>query len=295
MKRNYRKWFAAGMALLVPTLAGLSRGLPAQSTVLPFRLVHNSVVVVPAWANGKGPFDFVLDTGTDTTIVDAAVAQQLSLPALGQIQLNSVARTQTVRRSLLRTLTVGSAQAGNLDVLVQDLTEVRKLDPLIRGVVGQDFLCHYNYLLDYKKLALRIELGDEIGTKVEGDPVPFQVSGHRMIVTAEVNSTERAALRLTIDSGANSILLIGRAAQFARIQEKAKATVVNGGLQIPVGRVTLLSIGSWQFHNVEVGLPPEPDRWERIEDGILPSVLFRGIYVNNHDHCVVFNPQFRTF
>jgi hypothetical protein len=296
VKRNYVKWrwLATGTALLALTLAGLSRRLPAQSRVLPFRLAHNTLVVVSVWANGTGPFDFILDTGTETTIVDVSVARQLSLPSLGHIQLNSLARTQAVTGSSLRNLTVGPAQAENLDVLVEDLREAHQIDPFVRGVVGQDFLRHYNYLLDYEERSLRIELGNEIRAKVEGDLVPFQVSGRRMIVTSEVNSTERATLRLTLDSGANSILLMGRAARFARIQEKATASVVNGGIQIPVGRVSRLSIGSRQFHNVDVGLPPEPERWGQIEDGILPTVLFRGLYVNNQDHFVVFNPQFRT-
>jgi hypothetical protein len=56
----------------------------------------------------------------------------------------------------------------------------------------------------------------------------------------------------------------------------------------------LLNIGSRQFHNIDVGLPPEPEQWGQIEDGMLPTVLFRGLYVNNQDHFVVFNPQFRT-
>jgi hypothetical protein len=54
----------------------------------------------------------------------------------------------------------------------------------------------------------------------------------------------------------------------------------------------MLTIGSEQFHNIAVALPAaEPA--ERIGDGLLPTVLFQALYVNNLEHFIVLNPQDR--
>ena len=84
MEKTWAKRFVVG-ALFYFTVAGFGNALKAQSTVLPFRLVHTSVIIVTLRANGEGPFDFILDTGTDTTLVDPQLARQLSLPSTGAI------------------------------------------------------------------------------------------------------------------------------------------------------------------------------------------------------------------
>ena len=63
-------------AVRVPALE--SPALQAQSEIR-FRLVRDSIIVVSMMADKEGPFDFVLDTGADTTIVDASFASKLSL------------------------------------------------------------------------------------------------------------------------------------------------------------------------------------------------------------------------
>lgn len=68
-------------ALFYFTVAGLCQTIHAQSRV-PFRLVHNALIVVSVTANGVGSFDFLFDTGADTTIVDPAIAPKLSLVPL---------------------------------------------------------------------------------------------------------------------------------------------------------------------------------------------------------------------
>ena len=130
--------------------AGICQSIQAQ-TELRFRLVRDTMIVVSLMANNEGPFDFVLDTGADTTVVDACLASKLSLASLSRIQQATLAGSQTLTVSRLANLGTGSAQIENLPVLVQDLAELRKMDSQIEGIAGQDFLSHFNYLIDYRK------------------------------------------------------------------------------------------------------------------------------------------------
>ena len=49
-------------------------------------------------------------------------------------------------------------------MLVQDLSQLRKMDSLIVGILGEDFLSGFNYLLDYDKHVVCFEKDSEFRT-----------------------------------------------------------------------------------------------------------------------------------
>lgn len=293
MRNTSSAGFAIRVALFCCALAGFCQCGYAQSEIR-FRLLHDAIIIVSLTANGQGPFDFVLDTGTDSTIVDPSLARQLSLAALDRIRLTTLAGDATLIRSSLRTLALGSASVENLEVLVQDLAELRKLDPHIQGIAGQNFLAHFNYLLNYRKHSLRIELAGELRDAVQGDRVPIEARENKMLVASEAQSLGRAELRLLLDSAANSVVLIRKSSQALDLPAQANWVEVTGSGQVGVqaGRVRVLTVGSQQFRDIAVALPPsEPADAERVEDGLLPTALFQALYVNNRQSFVVFNPR----
>jgi predicted aspartyl protease len=293
MKNTAFARFAIQATVFYFTLPGFCQSIHAQSDIR-FRLVHDTVIVVSLTANDQGPLDFVLDTGTDTSVVDPAVARQLSLVSQGQIELNTLAGVQTLTRSSLRTLAAGVAHAENVEVLVQDLAEFRKLDSHIQGIAGQNFLSQFNYLLDYRKRALRIELGREIRDNIDGDPVSLERRENMMIVPSEAQSRGGAKLRLLLDSGANLVVLTRKPSQAldqATHQNWLEVTS-SGQAGMQVGHVRALTVGSQKFHDIAVALPaPQAADADRVEDGLLPTSLFNAMYINNREGFVVFNPR----
>jgi predicted aspartyl protease len=245
-------------------------------------------------AQQQGPFDFVLDTGADTTIVDLSLAQRLSLAPLAIVQQTTLAGAQTLTRSSMGTLSLGTAMVERLQVLVQDLAELRKVDYHIEGIAGQDFLSHFNYLIDYQKHSLRIEQGAEIEAAITGDRVPIDVIENRMIVASKAQSSGDTKLHLLLDSGANSIVLIPAASQALRVQaqEHRSEATSSGQIGLQVGRLKVLMVGSQQFRGVTVALPAAAPA-EQIGDGLLPTALFKALYVNNREGLVIFNPRDR--
>jgi hypothetical protein len=59
-------------------------------------------------------------------------------------------------------------------------------------------------------------------------------------------------------------------------------------------RVNALTIGDQHFHNIKLALLTPVAGESRTEDGLLPTILFRALYVNNREGFVVFNPKFQT-
>jgi len=293
MKTTRSSQIAIRAAVFYFTLAGFCQTIHAQSEIK-FRLVHDTVVVISLTANDQGPFDFVLDTGTNTTIVDSSLAKRLSLAAQDRIQLSTLRGTETVIRSSMRTLAAGAVHAENLEVLVQDLSELRSVDSHIQGIVGQNFLSHFNYLLDYRKHALQVELATEIRDTIQGDPVRVEVSDNKMLVASNVQSRGDAKLRLLLDSGANMVTLVRRPSlglDQARRESWLELTA-SGQAGLQVAHVRALAVGAQKFNDLVVALPDaQTADAERVEDGVLPTSLFKSLYVNNHEGYVVFNPR----
>lgn len=295
MKNTLSKKLGIAAAVFYFTFAGFCQSIQAQSQ-MKFPLVHDTVVVVTLTANDQGPFDFVLDTGTNTSIVDPSLASRLSLAALDRIQLTTLGGTQAVVRSSLRTLAAGPAHVENVEVLVQDLSELRGVDPRIQGIVGQNFLSHFNYLLDYRNRSLQIEQGAEIRDSIAGAPVRAEVSEDKMLIASEVQSRGEAKLRLLLDSGANMVTLVHKPALAldGASRQSWLELSASGQAGWKMGHMRALLVGTKKFHDLDVALPDaQPSDTERIEDGVLPTALFKAVYVNNRDGFVVFNPRMK--
>jgi predicted aspartyl protease len=291
MKNKAYTKLAIKIAVFYFIAGSFCQRIQAQSEIR-FRLVRDSIIVVSMTADDQGPFDFVLDTGADTTILDPSLASKLSLATLGRVQQTTLTGAQALTVGRLARLSVGAAQVENLPVLVQDLAGLRKMDSHIEGIAGQDFLSHFNYLIDYWKRSVRIEQADEIRGSVQGEPVPIEVSGHRMIIASEVQSVGHANLRFLLDSGANSVVLLPAASHALNLstQESRADVTTSGQAELKVGRIRELKVGSQQFHDLAVALPStEPAA--RIGDGLLPTSLFKTVYVNNREGFVMFNPR----
>jgi predicted aspartyl protease len=210
------------------------------------------------------------------------------------VRQTTLAGVQTLTRGSMRTLAVGPVQVKNLEVLVQDLTELRKLDSHIEGIVGQDFLSRFNYLLDYRSHLVRIEQSSEIQDAVQGNQVPLEAAGNRMLVASEAQSRNHATLHLLLDSGANSVVMLRAASRALNLPTQASGLEMtsSGQVGLRVARVHELMVGSEEFHDIAVALPAA-DPAESIGDGLLPTAFFRALYVNNHKRFVVFNPRMR--
>jgi predicted aspartyl protease len=292
MKSTHYAGFIAKVALVCLILCGASDSLLAQSEVR-FHLVSN-LIVISVKSDQAEPFDFVLDTGADTTVVDPSIASRFSFVPLDSIRQSTLSGVQTVTRGTIRRLSVGSAEVENVYALIQDLRELRKIDAHIVGIAGQNFLSHFNYLVDYRKHLVRIELGSEIQDSIEGDHVSIDTQDNRMLVRSQAQAGGTASLRLLLDSGANCVVLLPRAVQVLNLpkQESGFELTSNGKVELHTGRIPVLTVGSKRLRDLAAALPAiEPA--QRIGDGLLPTALFQAWYVNNQESFVVFNPRIK--
>ena len=130
---------------------------PAATSAIPIEIVEN-VVLVPVTLNGSHRATFLLDTGSQHTILSPELAKRL-----GVVPRSSVPRRQvTIMGGTkidvpfvgLSTLELGDALFGSLEVGVHRIApEV----PLIDGLLGADVLSHFTMTVDRAARQLRLE------------------------------------------------------------------------------------------------------------------------------------------
>lgn len=200
--------FAGILVSCASALAANCPAIPArpcddgQRQSIPLRIYRNFLVV------GEGQFgphsetrNFLLDTGTAPSIINARLVTQLELTtqpskltALGNVVPGLVATIPEID--------LGPIRAVSLVAQVRDLSRLESdLGIPIAGIIGLDVLSKSSFHLDYDKR--EIEFGD---VSREGIPVHFDA---RAGIAVAVASIEGKEARFLVDTGSDVVVLLG--------------------------------------------------------------------------------------
>lgn len=290
-KRNTALWF--GLFLIIYALAG--QAVHARSPV-GFRLVRNALVVVPVLINDAGPFEFLLDTGTNTTIITPELAGRLNIHATGSLSLITLVGTEVVPRTVLDSLALGAKSIKRLEVLFDDLSGVRSVDAKICGVLGQNFLSQFNYLLNYTERYIEPDEDGELERRLTGTPLAVESHEGKLLVTSQSTSSRQETLRLVLDSGASHLVIFASACAKLGLKAESREGILiptnAAGHHVMLRRLRQLQLGSERIRDLPFALMADLAPLEsRSEDGLLPTNLFRTIFFQNDKHTVILNPR----
>lgn len=109
---------------------------PGNVASLRLRLVQRSQIIIPVKINHTGPYDFLVDTGSQVTSVDPALAAELRLGIEGTTGFVGVGFRTRPSFAHLSLLEAGSQAVGDTLVVVQSLERLQAADPNIRGILG---------------------------------------------------------------------------------------------------------------------------------------------------------------
>ena len=134
-------------AIIVPMLAAEQR-CPGNVVDLPFRLVHRSQMIVSATINRTGPYDFLVDTGTQITMIYPSLAAELQLKSQGEARVLALGLPSRASFSQLELIEVGPLAIAHHQVLVPKLDYSLGADVHIRGILGSNLLGRFDVLID---------------------------------------------------------------------------------------------------------------------------------------------------
>jgi predicted aspartyl protease len=123
-----------------------------SETVTPTGEDRNLRLTVPVMVNGQGPFQFVIDTGADRSVVSNELAAKLNLPDAGKSRVHAMNGVGQARMVQIKTLQVSTNT--NTDVRAASLPASNLGAD---GLLGVDSLAGLRITLDFDAREMRAE------------------------------------------------------------------------------------------------------------------------------------------
>ncbi len=173
--------------VLFPGALCAETGCPANIKAIPLQRVSHHQIVVSVSLNRWGPYDFLLDTGTQMTVIDLSLAVDLHLTSMGNARVAGMSFQGPALFARLDRLKLGDHVATRQSVLLYDMKNVQGSGFAIRGLLGEDFLSRYDVLIDKAHNVLCI---DDTGEMLKG------MNGQRVRLTSATGPVASASLRI---------------------------------------------------------------------------------------------------
>lgn len=199
-------------ATTATTLLAESR-CPGNVESLPYRQLNRHQIVVPVSINHSGPYNFMLDTGTQMTMIDPALARELHLSMSGEASVRSGGVSSAAHMAQVDLVEAGSHHAAGLKVLVFDLVIPQATTRELRGVLGEDFLEQFDLLIDNGHTMVCLDETGRMRGEMKGRHVELQspvANGGQLarpLVVAVKLSDGMRPVHLLLDSGAEVSML----------------------------------------------------------------------------------------
>ena len=214
---------------------------------------------VPVSINGSGPYQFLVDSGADTSAVGLGIARILKLPLGTPVMLNGMTSRSMVDRFRINSLKLGPTTVHHLH-----LPALREVDMGADGLIGIDALSQQRLMMDFDKRIIKVE---DARIKVRALPGEIVIIGRRkrgQLILAQVRASNQR-LDAIIDTG--SELTVGNFALrdklLPRMREEVSMLELVGvtGERVPVQLVIIdeLQLGPILLRDVPIAfadLPP---------------------------------------
>jgi hypothetical protein len=265
---------------------------------VPTQTLRGFLPVVNISINNHGPFAFLVDTGTNTTLIEPALAAELDLTPADRLWITTLTGSQAVPRYFVDEIQVGETRLADVEVLATPLHELQGVDKKIRGILGTNFLTAFSFRLDYQHHRLELFDGEQSPSVTGGTPVPVELSESRMLVSVESRSARGGAWKLALDSAVSQVVVFeGRLAAGFRREDGCTGvcsmTMRTNSFRAEevAQRVTDISIGKMLLRDLPITTPADAATQRRSEDGLLPAVLFHAIVFDRPHQSLVLNPR----
>jgi hypothetical protein len=299
------KWFASLVAATIVQTLPAEPHCPGNVASVPLHLTNRHQMIVAVSVNHSGPYNFLLDTGNQTTMVDPSLAAELHLNTLGSAEVAGVGFHAAASVAQLDVLEVGSHAVANQKVVVFDIQNPHSADLHFRGVLGEDFLSQFDMLIDNAHNLLCLDDSARMLADVKGPHIALLAPARgvndmlalmSLIIVARLSDGERPVL-LKLDSGTNVSSLFNTY-RYLPLGLLRSTSLLGGGLdgaQHPYATMPLqnLQIGPLEIPRVPfVTLADSPEGLSRTSafDGLLTLGLFRRVFVSHAHHFAVLEP-----
>jgi hypothetical protein len=300
------KWLAS-ITLAATTFPALQAEThcPGNVASLRLHLTNSHQMIVAVSVNHSGPYNFLLDTGTQVTMVDPSLAAKLHLNTQDAAVVVGVGFRGDASFAQLDLLEAGSHAGANQKVIVFDFQNPHSVDLHFRGVLGEDFLSQFDMLIDNAHSLLCLDDSSAMAADVKGAHIALvalaqAASGmpafRSLIIEARLSDGTRP-VRLKLDSGTNVSFLFNTA-RYMPLELLRSVSMLGGGLDGAQHSYATMPLQDLQIGPLEIPrvsfftfAGTEKDSSQTDFDGMLSTGIFRRVFICHNRHFVVLEPR----
>ncbi len=215
-------------------------------------------LTVQVHVNGRGPYDFIVDSGADTSVVGLRIAHSLQLPLGTPVILNAMTSRNLADRVRVAQLTLGPSTIRNLQ-----LPALKEADLGGAGMIGIDALVRQRLMMDFEKRLIKIEDARIREVRYPGDIVVTARRQRGQLILTQVRAVG-LSLDAVIDTGTQ--ITIGNLALRDRLirrnRDKFTTVPVTGvtgkTIDVQVAKIGKLQLGPVVLRDVPMAFADVP-------------------------------------
>lgn len=230
---------------------------PATAESIVLQKERYDRVTVPVTIQGQGPFQFMIDTGAQATVVSAALADRLSLTVRRPGVLIGMASREDILTTEIPEFALGSR---TFHIMVAPLLQSENIGGA-DGILGLDSLQDQRVLIDFRKRRILVDDAKELGGNGGYEIVvkARRQLGQLIITGAKIDGID---VDVIVDTGSQAS--VGNLALLARMGRarpfgESTMTDVNGAqMTAGVKLARSLAIGRMQLSQIAVSFADAP-------------------------------------
>ncbi len=213
-------------------------------------------MTLPVTIDGYGPFDFMVDTGSQATAVTYQINESLQLTPSGTATLVGMASRRSVDMVEVDNMTFGTHTVRDIVSPLLDRQHVGA-----DGIIGLDSLQDFRVLIDFREETMTLQDVSEINGSQRGFEIIVRARpqlGQLLITDALVEGVRATVI---IDTGAQSSignLVLRERIQTKRAQEVTTIDVNGAEIVGQMSYVKSLNIGELALTNVSLTFADAP-------------------------------------
>ncbi len=263
-------WLNIASALAIMSTASVETAVQTEATIAPqpaaqeagtqiLQIQPDSYrrMTVPVTIQGQGPFSFMIDTGSEATVLSHELADLLQLNDRGMATLVAMASTREVETTPVEDFNLGNQSMRIPQAPLVEGENIGGAD----GILGLDSLQDQRVLIDFERRQIEVADAASLGGNRGYDIIvrARRSEGQLIMARAELNGIRVAVV---VDTGAQGSL--GNAALRERLRRardagEAQITDVNGvQISSDLRNVRKLEIGRLELTNFPISFADSP-------------------------------------
>ncbi len=283
-------------------LFALALTIAAQTTTVraPMKKV-SGIEVVQVSMNGRGPYAFVLDTGANVTLVKRKLLEDLKIPTAGPVTIAASLGDSQHQRADLERITLAGLDVEHMEINTVENRELGTIENGVQGVLGENFLKHFDVLIDNDRQVLILDQTSGLVRTLSGEHLQLSNSGYfnatptadRIVVPLKMPAVNDRQMLFLVDSGTNTAMLYPAKSDSSLVRLGAAHGSIhslNKDQRCGLSH-TALAIGNQTYGEIMVAACEGMTRDRTDTDGLLPTSIFHRLFVSHSQGYVIANPK----